>query len=212
MEITMPEENAVQSPEPQPQDAVQSVLVSIGQLRAKLLKLRGSNPKEYDRVLKQGFPLDVLTLLELISVEFGNRTAALAYRFDGLANIVLAEGGDDDDDDDEPLDDEASDKGIDAVRVIADYVRGLADTPDSVKAAIAELESGGLWDEDEPDEDGEPDEAGAAVITDGAGSSDEAVSGENIEAGSVSTPAQHEEETDGASAGTSSGLEQGQSE
>jgi hypothetical protein len=139
------EENVGQQPPPEAVDAVQVILGNIGQLRKKLLELRGVNHKEYDRVLKQTYPLDILTLLELLAVEAGNRTAALAYRFDELASYVLPDEDDAAEDDAEGEGDD--DEEIKAVRIVAEFVRSLSDLPEDVKAALVSLEKGGLWDD-----------------------------------------------------------------
>jgi len=140
------------APAPPPaQDAIKGILGNIAMMRARLLKLRKENAREYDRVLKQGFPLDMLTLVELLAVEAGNRTVALMARFDELADIV--EGN-------TPEGDVGlTDEETDALRVLVEFVAAMPpeSVPDPVKAALETFRSSGLLDEDE-DEDADEDE------------------------------------------------------
>jgi len=136
-------------------DIVQLVLGKIAELRARLLKLRGSSQKEYDRVLKQGFPLDVLALLEAVALDYGNRTAALAYRFDELAIAVLPDEGDDEGEDEDEGEDAGGAAEIEAARVLVQYLEGLPDLPPNVVEAVTLLKASDLFakDDDEPEDD-----------------------------------------------------------
>jgi hypothetical protein len=151
-------------------DQVEVILGNVAKLRTKLLALRQSNGKEYDRVLKQSFPLDALTLIEMLSVECGNRTALLAARFDELADAVLS----DEDEGEGEGDIGMSVEEGEAVAVLVAYLKDKPDLPDSVKAAIALLEESEGEAEDEGEAEGEDE---------GAGGVEAAVAGVNAPAG-----------------------------
>lgn len=141
-----------------PPDAIQVALGNIAQARVRLLKARASNPKEYDRLLKQSFPIDVLNMLEAVTVEYGNRFNALAYDLAELALAVEGEGEEDEWPEGEDAgENDDSDAGVAAARTVLLFVRALPDLPEDVKAAVAVLEGEGLLD-DVDEEPAQPDE------------------------------------------------------
>lgn len=182
------------------QDAIYLLLGQIAARRAALLSLRVSKPEKYDEALKQGFPLDVFELLEAITVECGNRTAALAGLYQELAEHLLAGDADEDEDGDDSGDDDDEASGVDgevivgAARVLGRYLRDLSVDgtllPDDVKEAVAALEENGLL-ADVPDEPEEP----------------EASSGDD--GGAEKQPDEHQpqEASNGAASGEASGVE-----
>jgi len=137
---------------PMPPDVIESVLGDIAQIRSRLLESRARNPKEYDRLLKQAFPVDVLNLLESSTIEMANRVSSLLL---SVAELHAAVHEDDDggEDGDEP------DEEIEAARTVLRFVRTLPNLPEEVMAAVGTLEDSGLLDDDE-DEAGDEGAAG----------------------------------------------------
>jgi len=133
-------EEAEQQPAAQP-DVIANVIQAIADRKIKLATLKQQNPKEYDRFLRTGFPLEAYTLIERVTIEVANRVQVL---FQMLAEAEVEHEAE--------LAAQFAEEHEDAVRVLALFVQGLdMDLPQDVQDALEVIIDEGILDEETDD-------------------------------------------------------------
>lgn len=137
--------------EAQQPDQIQQAINTIAARKVKLVGLKQQNPKEYDRFLRTGFPLEVYTLLERVTIELANRNTAI------LEILAEAEA-----EHAQEMAAQFAEEHEEAIRALALFVQGLdMELPQDVQEALEIISDEGILDE-ESDEGQTDEEAGAA--------------------------------------------------